>query len=95
MTVTIEDVKRVADLARIEVGDADLHTYTDELSRILDLVDEMNSSNTEQIMPLAHPGDAGLRLRADRVSELDQRDALQAVAPAVTDGLYLVPRVIE
>ena len=66
-----------------------------ELSKILEFVEQMNSVDTEDVEPLTHPQDRLLRMREDRVTESDQRDDFQRIAPAVEAGLYLVPRVIE
>ena len=69
--------------------------YADSLSRILGLIEQMNAVDTKGVQPMAHPSDAGLRLRPDEVTEADQREKFQAIAPAVEAGLYLVPKVIE
>jgi aspartyl-tRNA(Asn)/glutamyl-tRNA(Gln) amidotransferase subunit C len=69
--------------------------YADSLSRILGLIEQMNAVDTAGVEPMAHPNEAGLRLRADTVTEADQRDKFQKIAPAVEAGLYLVPKVIE
>ncbi|MCK4710630.1 MAG: Asp-tRNA(Asn)/Glu-tRNA(Gln) amidotransferase subunit GatC, partial [Gammaproteobacteria bacterium] len=65
------------------------------LSSILDLVDQMSAVNTDDVEPMAHPMDASQRLRADIVTETNQREKFQSVAPKTEDGLYLVPQVIE
>jgi aspartyl-tRNA(Asn)/glutamyl-tRNA(Gln) amidotransferase subunit C len=95
MSIDRSDVERIAHLARLELNEQDIPAYTKNLSSILNLVDEMQQINTDGIEPLAHPLDAVQRLRADEVTELNQRDKLQAVAPAVEEGLFLVPKVIE
>ena len=77
------------------MNEQDIPAYTENLSSILNLVDEMQQIDTDGVEPLAHPLDAVQRLRADEVTELNQRDKLQAVAPAVEEGLFLVPKVIE
>jgi len=89
------DVERIAHLARLEIGEQEIVAYTETLSRILGLIEQMNAVDTEGVPPMAHPHEAGLRLRADVVCETDQRDHFQAVAPATRAGLYLVPKVIE
>ena len=88
MSITSDDVYRIARLAR-------LRTDAENLSRILDLVEQMNGVDTNGIEPMAHPRDVSLRLRADEVTETSRRDELLAVAPAAEAGLYLVPKVIE
>ena len=88
-------VRRIAELARIGLDGDDLATYIGDLESILDLVERMNAVDTQAIAPLAHPIDVTQRLRDDEVTEQDQRAALQAGAPAVEAGLFLVPRVIE
>jgi aspartyl-tRNA(Asn)/glutamyl-tRNA(Gln) amidotransferase subunit C len=95
MSLKPEDVKNIAHLARLAVNDDAIADYTRDLSRILDLVDQMNQVNTDQVQPMAHPMDAQQRLRADEVTEADQRSKFQSIAPDVESGLYRVPKVIE
>lgn len=95
MSISSDEVRKVAHLARIEVSADQLTTYAAELSTILELVAQLNGADTTQVSPLAHPIDASQRLRSDVVAETDQRHRFQAIAPAVQDGLYLVPKVIE
>jgi aspartyl-tRNA(Asn)/glutamyl-tRNA(Gln) amidotransferase subunit C len=95
MSIDRSDVERIAHLARLALDEQDIPAYTKNLSSILDLVDEMQQINTDGVEPLAHPLDAIQRLRVDEVSESDQREKLQAVSPAVENGLFLVPKVIE
>ena len=95
MTLKSEDVKNIAHLARLEIRDDAIEHYAQDLSNILDLVDQMNQVDTEGVQPMAHPLDAQQRLRADEVTESNQRDKFQAIAPDVENGLYRVPRVIE
>ncbi len=95
MSLDREEVLKIAHLARLGVDDAEVERYADELSNILSLVDRMNAVDTTGVTPLAHPLDGTQRLRSDVVNEIDRRDAFQKIAPAVSDGLYLVPRVIE
>lgn len=95
MSVTEKDVRYVANLAKLSVSDDEVKFYADNLSRIVELVEQMNDAKTDNVEPLSHPQDAPLRLREDRVTESDQRDDFQKVAPAASDGLYLVPKVIE
>ncbi len=95
MSLTLDDVKRIAHLARIEVGEGEAQGYLTQLSSILGLVEEMQAVNTDGIEPMAHAQDVVLRLREDVVSEANRREAYQAVAPQVEAGLYLVPKVIE
>ncbi|MBZ0104423.1 MAG: Asp-tRNA(Asn)/Glu-tRNA(Gln) amidotransferase subunit GatC [Sulfuricella denitrificans] len=95
MSLTLDDVKRIAILARIEVSESEAQAYLAQLSSIFGLVEEMQAVDTRGIEPMAHAQDVVLRLREDAVSEADRRDAYQAVAPQVEAGLYLVPKVIE
>jgi aspartyl-tRNA(Asn)/glutamyl-tRNA(Gln) amidotransferase subunit C len=95
MSLDRNDVAKIAHLARLEVADADLDAYAAELSKILDLVEQMNAVDTAGVEPMAHPLQMAQRLRPDRVSEPDQRETFQTGAPATENGLYLVPRVIE
>lgn len=95
MTISRQDIEKVAVLARIRVNDEEISALEKDLGNILDLVDQLAAAYTDQIAPMAHPLDAVQRLRPDTVTETDQRDAFQAIAPATDSGLYLVPRVIE
>jgi aspartyl-tRNA(Asn)/glutamyl-tRNA(Gln) amidotransferase subunit C len=95
MALDRTDVDKIAHLARLQIDNNDVPEYARNLSNILDLVDQMQSVDTDGVAPLAHPLDAVQRLRADQVSEQNQREQLQAVSPAVENGLFLVPKVIE
>lgn len=95
MTLKIEDVRNIAQLARLQIDDADIEQYATDLSSILALAEQMNSVDTTNVTPMAHPLDATQRLRPDEVTETNQRDKFQAIAPDVKNGLYRVPRVIE
>lgn len=95
MQLSIEDVGRVAQLARIAVTDAEREALREQLRNIFALIEEMQAVDTGGIEPMSHAQDVMLRLREDAVTETDQREALQAVAPRVERGLYLVPKVIE
>ncbi|EPC03799.1 glutamyl-tRNA amidotransferase subunit C [Litchfieldella anticariensis FP35 = DSM 16096] len=95
MSLEHADVQRAAHLARIALGDDEASHYVDDLGRILAMADQLQAVDTKGVAPLAHPLDSTQRLRADEVTETDQRDHFQRCAPAVADGLYLVPRVVE
>ena len=95
MALDRSDVEKIAHLARLGLNEADIPGTAATLDNILGLIDQMQAVNTDGIEPLAHPLEATQRLRADRVTEHTQRDAYQAIAPAVENGLYLVPQVIE
>jgi len=95
VALTTDDVKNIAHLARIGLDDAALEPLAADLSTVLGLVEQMNAVNTDGVEPMAHPGNAHLRLRDDVVTEVDQRAELQAPAPATEAGYFLVPRVIE
>ncbi|MGE4408862.1 Asp-tRNA(Asn)/Glu-tRNA(Gln) amidotransferase subunit GatC [Pseudomonas sp.] len=95
MALERTEVEKIAHLARLGLAEADLPRTTETLNNILGLIDRMQAVDTSGIEPLAHPLETTQRLRADVVTESNQRDAYQAIAPAVEDGLYLVPRVIE
>ena len=90
-----QDIKDIAHLARLGLDDSALAPLAADLSTVLNLVEQMNSVNTEGVEPMAHPGNAVLRLRDDTVTEPNQREKLQKAAPATEDGYFLVPRVIE
>jgi len=95
VTISREDIEKVAVLARIRLDDEQIPALENDLSNILNLVDQLSAANTDNVEPLAHPLDATQRLRADEITESNQREAFQAIAPATENGLYLVPRVIE
>jgi len=95
VSISREDIEKVAVLARIKVDDEQVSALETDLGNILDLVDQLGAADTNSVEPMAHPLDAVQTLRADEVTETDQREAFQAIAPATEDGLYLVPRVIE
>ena len=95
MTISREDIEKVAVLARIRVDDEQVAALEKDLGNILDLVDQLGAADTDSVAPMAHSLDAVQRLRADEVTETNQREAFQAIAPATENGLYLVPRVIE
>jgi aspartyl-tRNA(Asn)/glutamyl-tRNA(Gln) amidotransferase subunit C len=89
------DVEKIAHLARLAVSDEELDSVAADLSRILGLVEQMNAVDTDGVVPMAHPLHMAQRLRADEVTESNQRERFQAIAPLTEAGLYLVPRVIE
>lgn len=95
MSLDRSDVERIAYLARLAIDEQDIPQYTENLSSILQLVDEMQAIDTTGVEPLAHPLDGEQRLRVDEVSEINQREQLQSAAPATEEGLFLVPKVIE
>ena len=95
MSLGPDDVKNIAHLARLEIDQNVIDDYASNLSRILDLVEQMNSVDTTDVLPMAHPQDVAQRLRDDVVSEQNQREQFQKVAPQTEAGLYLVPKVIE
>ena len=95
MSVDKETVARIAWLARLGLDEDGLEAYAGSLSDIFAFVEQLNGVDTAAIEPLAHPLDATQRLRADEVTEADQRERFQQIAPKVEAGLYLVPRVVE
>ncbi|MBG57142.1 MULTISPECIES: Asp-tRNA(Asn)/Glu-tRNA(Gln) amidotransferase subunit GatC [Porticoccus] len=95
MTIERADIEKLAELARIELNDATITETTRSIADVLALVDQLQAANTEGVTPMAHPTDAIQRLRPDVVTETNQREAFQAIAPAVEGGLYLVPKVID
>ncbi|MEH6823252.1 MAG: Asp-tRNA(Asn)/Glu-tRNA(Gln) amidotransferase subunit GatC [Motiliproteus sp.] len=95
MSLDSTDVQKIAHLARLQISATDIPEYAQNLSNILDLVDQMQTVDTANVEPLSNPLDAVQRLRADVVTESNQRDQLQTVAPVVEQGLFQVPKVIE
>jgi len=88
-------VRKIASLAKLDIADNEIDQYQEDLSNILDLVAQMQECNTDDIEVMTHPMDATMRLRDDIVTETNQRESLQAIAPATDSGLYLVPKVID
>jgi len=95
MSISEQEMARVAELARIRLDAATVAEVTRRIAGILAMIDQMQAVDTAHVAPMANPLDATQRLREDEVSETDQRERFQAIAPATEDGLYLVPRVIE
>ena len=95
MSFSQEDIKKIANLARLSVSEQDCTYYSGQLNRIFELVEQMSQIDTDDVKPMAHPQDISLRLREDTVTEANQRDTFQSIAPETEQGLYLVPRVIE
>ena len=95
MAIDASEVQKVAHLARLAIDDNSVEATAGTISKILDLVSKMDAVDTSNVEPLANPLDATQRLRADEVTETNQREQLQSCAPAVEKGLFLVPRVIE
>jgi len=95
MSLTTDDVKKVARLARIALSGEEIQAAHAQLSSIFELIAEMQAVDTTGIAPMSHAQDVVQRLRADVVTETNQREAFQAIAPQVEHGLYLVPQVIE
>jgi aspartyl-tRNA(Asn)/glutamyl-tRNA(Gln) amidotransferase subunit C len=95
MSLSQDDVKRIANLARIELCEDEVDTVLMQLSSIFSLIEQMQAVDASAITPMSHAQDVTQRLRDDAVTETDQHILFQAVAPQVEAGLYLVPKVIE
>ena len=95
MSLTAADVNKIAYLARLGIDTQDTESYAKDLSDMLELVAQMSAVNTDNVAPMAHPLDQSQRLRPDQVSETNQREDFQRIAPQVEADLYLVPKVIE
>lgn len=95
MSLTASDVKKIAYLARLGIDEQQIDNYANDLSNILDLMTQMGQTDTADVIPMAHPLDQMQRLRPDVVTENNQREHFQGIAPQTEDGLYLVPKVIE
>lgn len=95
MTIERTDIEKLAELARIRITDANVAATIRGINEVLALVDQLQAVNTVGIEPMAHPLDASQRLRTDRVTETNERDAFLAIAPASADGYYLVPQVLD
>ncbi len=95
MSITPKEVQKIAHLARLQINDDEVDQYAVELSNIISFVEKMNTADTQDIEPMAHPLDIIQRLREDKVTETNQREKFQSIAPRAEKGLYLVPKVIE
>lgn len=95
MAIKHDDILKIAELARIRIADEEIDQVTRRITEILHMVDRLQAVDTSNVEPMANPLDAAQRLRPDAVTEGNRRAAFQAIAPAVENGLYLVPRVIE
>ena len=95
MSLSKNDVEHIATLARLALDPGEIDAYAGHLSAIVAFVDTLKQVDTEGVTPMAHPLDTVQRLRGDEITEPNRRDRYQENAPAVEDGLYLVPRVIE
>lgn len=95
MSLSLPEVKRIAHLARIEVTEQEAVAYLEKLSGIFALIEEMQAVDTTGVTPMSHAQDLMLRLRADVVTETDQHELFQSIAPQVEAGLYLVPQVLD
>jgi aspartyl-tRNA(Asn)/glutamyl-tRNA(Gln) amidotransferase subunit C len=95
MALTLDDVHRVARLARMRLDEGQSQAMLAEMNRIFGLMEQMREVDTDAVEPMSHPRDVAQRLRADEVTEPDRRDALLPLAPKSEAGLYLVPKVIE
>ena len=95
MSLDKSDVERISWLARLTIAGDHVPEYTRDLSEILDMVEQMQTVDTADIEPLAHPLEIDARLRKDEITEKNNREQFQAIAPEVANGHYLVPKVIE
>lgn len=95
MALDSKTVQDIARLARLNIEEQEVEKYGAELSNILGLVAQMEATDTQNIEPMTHPFDATLRMREDKVTETNQREKFQAIAPNAENGLYLVPKVID
>ena len=95
MALDKAEVKKIAHLAQLHISEFETREVTTRITDILALIDQMQSVDTDAIEPLAHPLDLVQRLREDKITEENQRDKLQQLAPASEDGLYLVPKVLD
>jgi aspartyl-tRNA(Asn)/glutamyl-tRNA(Gln) amidotransferase subunit C len=95
MAIGQDEIEKIAELARIRIAPGEIGDVTRRITEILGMVDQLQAVDTRDVEPMANPLDAVQRLRPDAVTEENRREAFQAIAPAVENGLYLVPRVVE
>jgi aspartyl-tRNA(Asn)/glutamyl-tRNA(Gln) amidotransferase subunit C len=93
--LSLDQIAHLAHLARLELSQAEAAAMQQQLNDILAMVDRMSAVDTTGVVPMSHPQEVTQRMREDRVTEHDQHELFQAIAPQVEDGLYLVPKVIE
>jgi len=93
--VNSSDIEKLANLARLKINEETVAETTKSITEVLTLIDQLQAAETTDIAPMAHPFDAVQRLRADTVTEVNEREKFQAIAPAIENGLYLVPKVID
>ncbi len=94
MSISKSDIHNIGQLAQLDVDDNSVGLYAKELSNIMEMIRSMQEIDTDEIEPMPHPQDIELRLRIDEVTEAEQRDELQKIAPLTSEGLYLVPKVL-
>jgi aspartyl-tRNA(Asn)/glutamyl-tRNA(Gln) amidotransferase subunit C len=95
MSIERQEIEKLATLSRIAIGEDTITEVSQRLSSVLELVDQLQAGNTDGVEAMSHPMKATQRLREDEVSEINQREAFQAIAPDTEEGLFLVPKVIE
>ncbi|HMH18416.1 MAG TPA: Asp-tRNA(Asn)/Glu-tRNA(Gln) amidotransferase subunit GatC [Burkholderiales bacterium] len=95
MPLSLDEVRRIAELARIGISEAEVQAVQVQLNDIFELIGRMQKIDTDGIEPMSHAQGSALRLREDKVTETDRRDLFQSLAPQKDAGLYLVPKVIE
>lgn len=92
---TREDIKNMAHLAKLEIKESDIENHVKNFTNIINVIEKIHAIDTQNIAPMSHPFNLNQRLRKDEITESDQRELFQNLAPKKTDGLYLVPNVIE
>ena len=95
MNIKRQEIEKLATLARIAIDESTIAEVTERLGSVLELVDQLQAADTSGVEAISHPTQGTQRLREDEVTELNQRQALQAIAPDTEEGLFLVPKVIE
>ena len=95
MAIEQDEIEKIAELARIRISDEEIGQVTQRITEILQMVDQLQAVDTGSVEPMANPLDATQQLRPDEVTQVNRRDAFQSIAPAIENGLYLVPKVIE
>ena len=92
---TNEEIKNIAHLARLEINESDIENNAKNFSNIINMIEKIHAIDTKNISPMSHPLELNQRLRKDEVTEPNQRELFQSIAPKKEDSLYLVPKVIE
>ena len=95
MSINKDQIKYLSLLSRMDIQESEINDVEEKLTKIIDFVDQLQSIDTDEIEPMAHPLNQSQRLRADKVVEENNRDKIQKNSKSIERGMYIVPKVIE